>query len=354
MPSKSKAQYKLMQIAAYNADFAKKRGLDQAIAREFHAEDKKKEKEDPEWFKNLPEKADTDKAPDKRDKTYRKKGKKGKGRKKAKVESSTEAKGSEKAGFLYFLSTLFSNSEDQDANEGDFDAFDRLAKNPDMLGDSELRTGPVSVSGINNLLLLKSFGTNWLSGVENTVHEINAFAEKFIKARGAYDMALKKIYEQCEKLQPAEALKYAREKVKIEKDKLDKITPPSFTASVLTAVKQSPHGYKFEAKNPGASPSTIQALTVGEVKKCLSLISQAFEVDVWSYDEDQDYWTLDDTDEAKWWNHHFPDDDHIWGPMLGLFPVAGDHLEFEYEDDLNDALKKIREGLKRLITASVK
>lgn len=80
MPSSSKAQYKLMQIASYNKEFAENRGIDQKMAQEWAAEDKKKRKEDPEWYDKLPEKADSEDPKDKK-KTKTKK-----------AESSTESK----------------------------------------------------------------------------------------------------------------------------------------------------------------------------------------------------------------------------------------------------------------------
>ena len=42
MPSKSKAQQKLMRAAAHNKDFAKKSGVSQSVARDFVAADKAK------------------------------------------------------------------------------------------------------------------------------------------------------------------------------------------------------------------------------------------------------------------------------------------------------------------------
>lgn len=44
MPSKSKRQKRFMAIAAKNAKFAKKAGISQSVAKEFHAADKKKGK----------------------------------------------------------------------------------------------------------------------------------------------------------------------------------------------------------------------------------------------------------------------------------------------------------------------
>lgn len=42
MPSKSAAQARFMAAAAHNPAFAKKAGIPQSVAREFHAHDKKR------------------------------------------------------------------------------------------------------------------------------------------------------------------------------------------------------------------------------------------------------------------------------------------------------------------------
>ena len=42
MPSKSEKQAKFMSAAAHNPDFAKKAGVPQKVAKEFHAADKGK------------------------------------------------------------------------------------------------------------------------------------------------------------------------------------------------------------------------------------------------------------------------------------------------------------------------
>lgn len=80
MPSKSKAQYKLMEIASYNTDFAESRGIKQDAAREWHNEDRKKRKEEPEWYAKLPEKAEPETKKEKRKKPKPKKEKKPKGK----------------------------------------------------------------------------------------------------------------------------------------------------------------------------------------------------------------------------------------------------------------------------------
>lgn len=58
MPSTSKSQAKFMRMAAKDAEYAKSCGISQDVAMEWYLEDKKKRKDDPEWWENLPEKAE--------------------------------------------------------------------------------------------------------------------------------------------------------------------------------------------------------------------------------------------------------------------------------------------------------
>ena len=47
MPSKSKKQRRFMAAAAHDKDFAKKAGISQSVAKEFHEADKKRGKKRP-------------------------------------------------------------------------------------------------------------------------------------------------------------------------------------------------------------------------------------------------------------------------------------------------------------------
>lgn len=51
MPSKSKSQKRLMAAAAHNAEFAKKVGISQDVAKEFNEADSKSKKKLPEKVK---------------------------------------------------------------------------------------------------------------------------------------------------------------------------------------------------------------------------------------------------------------------------------------------------------------
>lgn len=58
MPSTSKTQYRFFRMAAMDKEFAKKHKISHRTAKEWHDEDKKKKKEDPDWWDELPEKSE--------------------------------------------------------------------------------------------------------------------------------------------------------------------------------------------------------------------------------------------------------------------------------------------------------
>lgn len=334
MPSSSKSQYKLMQFAAINKEFAEKKGIKQETAKEWHAADVAKKKEDPEWYDNLPEKFE---------------------KKKKDKEESME-------GFQSWLFHLVTGGASKDSDSGqpgynqkkELNAIEKMLKDEKILDSIEMREGKIDVKNINSHLLLRNFAEfNWLSELEKGVLQIDSYANKFFDARLRYADQMRKIYEKCETLKPQEALDYATKAVAPLKQKLDSIAPPHFILAI-DAQKQT-HGWKFKEATPGQSPFYIDALTKGQVKKLLNLMPYLFQLDGFgNYELEHLYWTLDDTDEVKWWSHHYPDDDHIWSKMLDLFPFAGDFYEYEYETALNGIISKIRRGVEEMINKSVK
>lgn len=330
MPSSSKSQYKLMQFAAINKEFAEKKGIKQETAKEWHAADVAKKKEDPEWYENLPEKFE---------------------KKKKDKEESMES-------FSSWLGGLF-GTPDKDSNKKydakkELSAIQKMLKDLSILDTVELREGKIDTKNINNHLLLRHFNpSNWLSELEKGILQIDAYANKFFAARLHYSDAMRKVYEKCETMKPQEALEYAKKAVPPIKQKLDAISPPSFILAI-DSIKLE-HGYKFKEAMPGASPFYLDALTKGQIKKLLNLMPYLFHMDGFGdYELEHLYWTLDDTDEVKWWSYHFPDDDHIWSQMLNFFPFAGDFYEYDYETPLNSLVTKIRLGCEELINKSVK
>lgn len=86
MPSSSKSQFNLMKIAASNEKFAEERGIDFKMAKEWHEKDMELLGEDPEWFKNLPEKLGKK---ERKEKKAKRKAKKGDKKSKASTESAS-------------------------------------------------------------------------------------------------------------------------------------------------------------------------------------------------------------------------------------------------------------------------
>ena len=333
MPSASVSQYKLMMFAAMNADFAKKKGISQETAKEWHESDEKKKKEDPEWFYNLPERTE------KKNKAH---------------EASMESI----SGF--FSKLLGVGLPRVDSNKGtpqqvELNYVKKLFKDAHLLDEIKLREGKIDTKNINHHLLLRHFNErSWLSELENGIAQVTNYASQFFTARVHYADEMHKIYKKCETFEPKEALAYALDATAKAKRKLDAIAPPKFILAI-DSVKLE-HGYKFTTNNPGQSPHYMDALTKGQVKKVLSFLPHLFRVDSHTFTDveyDDMWWTLDDTDETKWWMHKYPNDDHIWGKMLDLFPCAGDFYEYAYEDELNGIVAKIRRGCEDLINLSV-
>lgn len=327
MPSSSIKQYKLMMFAALNADFAKKKGIDQKVAKEWHEADEKKKKEDPKWFYNLPDKFE---------------------KKKEEKEASME-------GFTSWIASLVGGGSSKDnGKKYELSAIQKMVRDEKILDTVELREGKIDTKHINQELLLRNFNTtSWLSDLEKGVLQITNYANTFFAARMKYCDAMRKVYQKCEAMQPEAALNYALTTVPPIKRKLDAVAPPKFLLAI-DSVKQE-HGFKFVQSTPGQSPFYMDALTKGQVKKLLTLMPHLFEMDGFGdYEHDHLYWTLDDTDEVKWWSHHFPNQGHIWGKVLDLFPFAGDFYEYDYEEALNKMVSKVRRGCEELINKSVK
>jgi len=346
MPSKSKKQYDLMKIASYNKEFAEKRHIDQDAAREWHKADKEMEKKNKDFYKNLPDHAEDSKKKPKKKRTSQR-------RKREKGEAHEKASDASMEGVVSSILDLFKSSKTiDDIPDNVSDAMiEKLSNDPNALAGMELRDGPIDVRGANTHFYLKHWSNNWLSDVETHAKQIEAFYKKFIPARVAYGNALEKIYKQCEKMSPKEALEYAKPRVDMEKIKLGRIELPDFR-NLAVDVRYSGHGAKLSLGSPGKGPETMGALSEGAIRKIVSILSIL--VRSHDYEEDDYGWNLDDTDEAKFWMHHFPDDDRTWGQMLGLFPCAGDWYEFSYDDVLNMVVNKMYLGLKGLVVKSVK
>jgi len=330
MPSSSIKQYKLMMFAAMNADFAKKKGIDQKVAKEWHEADEKKKKEDPQWFYHLPDKFE---------------------KKKKEHTESMESLSSFFGKFFGSGASIKGTPQQVELNY-----VKKLFKDAHLLDEIVLKEGKIDTPNINHHLLLRHFNERtWLSDLENGVSQITNYAQQFFKARASYAGEMHTIYKKCETLEPKAALDYAVKATATAKRKLDAISPPKFILAIDTTKLE--HGYRFVVGDLGQSPHYMNALTKGQVKKVLSLLPHLFRVDSDTFTDDEDddlLWTLDDTDETKWWSNKYPDDDHVWGEMLNLFPCAGDFYEYEYEDELNGIVAKIRNGCEELINKSVK
>lgn len=357
MPSKSKAQYRMMQIASYNKDFADKRKIKQSAAVEWHEADKKKRAEDPEWFRNLPDHTD-DEA---KDKELQQKIKESKERVKQKKEGKDtkdihKEKGEEShEGLSDMISKLFSSNKPEAAikQEESFSPF-KLLQDPDYPPADKVKGGTIEIKGLSRELWLKTWNDNWLSAVEKAVGELHSAMEKYLAERNQKSQTLKAIYTKCETLSPKEALAYAKPQTDKIYAQLDKYKFPVFSALAISIVPKTEHGFKVERGNPATGGFAVPALTAAGIRKVLKLMDTVADV-IYAYDASEyDEWCLDDTDEHKWWAHHHPDDEDYWVPLLNLFPYAGETAPYDVDSQVKPIAQAIWKGLEGIVKKSLK
>lgn len=331
MPSASKAQYRLMSAAAKNKKFAEARGIDHKVAKEWHAEDKKKREEDPDWYKNLP---DT----------------KGPKEEKEASEPSME-------GLFDSLKSMFSASMKPQPGKNVTDTtqalLKELRKDASLLKPEHLRDGTIQVASHAGQIGLINWSNNWLSDVERILKVFENWLPKYFMTRTDYSHKVRDIYKKAEAIGDAtKAAGYAVPAIGKEQAKLiDKISKfPTFPNFAYAPV-DTPHGIQLSRVHVAMAPHYIPALSMGEAKKVLQLLQLCYEILDKSFDARDDEWCLDDTDEIKWWQHHSPDNEDYM-KFINLLPYAGEWAEFELDD--YTILGNIERGLVGIFTASLK
>jgi hypothetical protein len=365
MPSKSKAQYKLFEIASYNKDFAEARHINQEQAREWHAEDKKKRKEDPKWYDNLPEKAEDD---DKKKDHDKKDGKK-KDDKAKKGDESMEGQGL----LLDFIDGLFDffsskKKKDVDSNElyeSKWTFIDKAEKtvqgtytNKEWLAQIEVKDGMIPFSDIGPLLRLKPWPQNLLDGIEKGVNEIEKFLIAYSSAFTTYQGKMEKLWDEFLK---SDDYVEAAEKFKAEQKKI---------AGPMNALKV-PHGtlgnFKTEIKrdiyhsivSEGQScPTYWPALSANGVEKAGKLMFRILGILDDQHDR-HDWWYTDVKEDWKYAarNGKFEENEkneNAFYSVTELVDNSYDPVNYYYDQPMLDQLTKTIKALDKLITRSVK
>lgn len=367
MPSKSKAQYKLFEIASYNKDFAEARHINQEQAREWHAEDKKKRKEDPKWYENLPDKAEDDDKKDKKKDDKKKEDKKdGKAKK---GDESMEGQGL-LLDFIDGLFDFFSSKKKKDENneelyESRWTFIQKAEKevqgtytNKEWLSQIEVTDALIPFSSIGPLLRLKPWPQNLLDGIEKGVNELEKFLIAYSKAFTTYQGKLEKIWDEFLKSDDyvEAAVKFKAEQQKIAGPMNALKIPAGTLGNFKIEVKREI--YHSLVQEPQNCPTYWPALTTNGVEKAGKLMFRILGI----LDDQHgrhDWWISDVMDDYKWANRNGkfennPKNESAFYSVTDLVDCSYDPVNYYYDQPVIDQLVRTLKALDKLITSSVK
>lgn len=359
MPSKSKAQYKLFEIASYNKEFAEKRGMDQEQAREWHKEDKAKRKDDPDWYDALPEKADG-KDDDKEDKGDKKDKKAKKG------DESMEGMISDVIGSIksFFSSGTAKEKDNHELYESPWqfvmDAeklVNETYSNKKWLDEVETIEGMIKGSDLGPLLRFPSWPKNILDGIEKGVSDLERFMKDFSKAMNVYMGKLEPLYEEAisaDNFVDAKAKFYAGQaKISGPMNSL-KIPTGTLGNFQLVVKNQIFHSITTSAV---AGPANIPALSKNEIAKAGALMGRVFSIidDAQTFNE---WWFPDVFKDIKKAMHSEQWEDGsqetAFYQITRLADNSYDPENYYYDQPIIDQLINTAMALNKMIERSVK
>ena len=333
MPSNSKSQYRFWRIAARDKEFAAKRGIYQAQAKEWHDADKKKREEDPEWWENLPDKVEKD------------------GGKGNDAEESFE-------GLFDSIKNLMGMKPSAPKTDIHKLTAELLHDTSKITADT-LNNKTIPIGNVGHLLQFKHWPNfRWLSYVEDNLKQFDSWATKFLKLRSKVLREYKKSYEALQKYDDvAEAARLAGMAVTTINAHFDEaffhLTSDIRKNANFSHVLDSPfNGYKAIRSVPasrGNFPHFIPAISVPEAHKIAELLAKIGEMEEKFDDITENDWSLDDTDDYRWWIRKFPHDDAEISKLLGRFPVAGEYhgLDINQSEIINQMAKGLLEVLQK-------
>lgn len=366
MPSKSKAQYKLFEIASYNKDFAEARHINQEQAREWHKEDKEKRKEDPKWYDNLPEKAEDDDKKDKKDDKKKEDKKDGKAKK---GDESMEAQGL-LWDIVVGITNFFSGNKkkDEDSNEIYDSPWRFIQKaektvqgtytNKEWLSQIEVTDALIPFGSIGPLLRLKPWPQNLLDGIEKGVNEIEKFLIDYSKTFTTYQSKMEKLWDEFLKsddyVEAAAKLKAEQQKIAgpMNALKVPRGTLGNFKVEIKREI------YHSIAQEPQSSPTYWPALSVNGVEKAGKLMFRILGILDDQYGR-HEWWYADVMDDYKWANRNgkFEENEkneNAFYSVTELVDNSYDPVNYYYDQPMIDQLVKTLKALDMLITSSVK
>lgn len=184
--------------------------------------------------------------------------------------------------------------------------------------DRVVKTGTDNFSALAAQLRMKQTPTPFWPNLIRQLDEYAKMYEKYLTAVVKYTKDCERIYKRCESMKPEQAAGYAWSEMK----KLGPRAPakPNFPLGDFEYTDNKygeTHGHAVAIQLRGMV--VCEYPTQAQLNQLQAIGARLLEAD----DPYDDYWTLDDTDELKWWDHHFPGQENYWGPMLNHFPIAG-------------------------------
>lgn len=318
MASKSKAQRAFLIKVVADSDFAKSRKMSQDVARGILDEDEEHIAKDRHWADKLPDRAGGH-SMESRDVWYNpefiplivEQ----------QVHPSFESLSDK---FKSFYSSIVGGKSAQSkaaaptAKKIDYDLL-YPGKEP-----REVKSGTGNFSALAAMLRMKQAPTPFWPNLIKQVDQYVKSSAKYIAAVNKYTTDAERVYKRCETMKPAEAKVYAD--AEMRKTGTRAPEKPEFPLADFTyndGKYGETHGHPVMVQLRG--PVVGDYPTQQQLMQLMALGRELFERD----DPYEHYWTLDDTDEAKWWDHHFPGESEQWGPMLDNFPVAGSVRGFD-------------------------
>lgn len=328
MPSKSKSQRAFLIRVVADKDYAKERKMSQDVARGILDEDDEQIAKDKHWADKLPDRAHS---------------------------SSNESLAGDAWWNLEYRDLIVNQdihrerlslegrvAEYVDAIKGKVYGFFRASSvlqgvpaKEEMSGteiidiiyatDRKVGSGMVELTSIAARLRMKSAPAPYWNGFIRQLTDYKTSLEAYLIKVEKYCKAAKAIYDRCERMQPAAAMAYATAEMK--RIGLDAPGKPPFPMADFTIAVGPRGGTTTTPVLTTSFPVVVEHPTQAQLNQIIKLSEAIYNL----LDDHDDQWTLDDTDEVKWWDHHFPNDDAHWGPMLSLFPCAGDIRGYDQE-----------------------
>lgn len=342
MASKSKAQRAFLIKVVADSEFAKSRKMSQDVARDILEQDEEHIAKDKHWADKLPDRAGGH-SMESRDVWYNPEF----------IELIVDQQvhpsfESLSDKFRAMLDTALGRKGKSPASSDNKPAYDKVNYDVIMSNAPESsrkpKEGTADFSAFTaKLRIAKPIQGPFWNGLIRNLEDYIQKTFKIEKDVIAYCKKCEKIYKKCETLKPQEARAYAEAEMRnigFHGPEKPELPLANFEVSVGT------HGANNTTHLMGQPQKVVcEYPTQAQLDKLISLTNKLF----MGVDMGDGYWTLDDTDEIKWWDHHFPGQSSAWGPMIDLFPFAGEVRGYD-SDAMSRSQHMVTSAMIHLIT----